>query len=69
MLKKHVQFKHKLKDISNITWYLKMKISQLKDRSLLPSQKKYICDLFIHHKIENCASVTTSIQDLKISDT
>lgn len=46
-----------------------MEISQLKDRLLLLSQKKYICDLFIRYGIENCTSVTTPMQDLKLSKT
>ena len=69
LLKEHLQSKYKLKDIGDVTWYLGMEISRLKDGSLLLSQKKYIRDLLIRHGMENCASVTTPMQDLKLSKT
>ena len=48
--------------------YLGMEIGQLKDGSLLLSQRKYICDLLLRHGMENCASVATPmLQELKLS--
>lgn len=45
-----------------------MKISQLRDRSLLFYQRKYIYDHFFCHGIENCASITTSMmKEVKLS--
>lgn len=68
ILKIHLQSKYKLKNIGDITWYLGIGISHLKNRLLLLSQKKYIYDLFVHHGIENCASTTTLMMyNLKLS--
>lgn len=45
-----------------------MKISWLKNRSLLFFQKKYILALFLYYKIENCVNITTLImQKVKFS--
>ena len=67
-LKRHLQSKYNLKDIDDVTWYLEMEISHLKNGSLLLSQKKYIHDLLIRHGIENCASAATPmINNLKLS--
>ena len=60
-LKRHLQSKYKLKDIENVTWYLGMEISRLKNGLLLLFWRKYIHDLLIHHGMENCASAATSI--------
>ena len=45
-----------------------MEISRLKNGSLLLSQKKYINDLLIRHRIENYASAATlMMNNLKLS--
>lgn len=56
MLKEHLQSKYKLNNIKNVIWYLEMKISYLKNRSLFLSQKKYIDELLKCHEMKNCAS-------------
>ena len=67
-LKRHLQSKYKLKDIRDVTWYLRMEISCLKNGSLLLSQRKYIHNLLILHGIENCASAATlMMNNLKLS--
>lgn len=61
MLKEHLQSKYKLNNIKNVIWYLEMKISYLKNRSLLLSQKKYIDELLKYHRMKNCASTIISM--------
>lgn len=59
-----------MKGIRDVTWYLGMEISRLKNGSLGLSEREYIRDLLICHGMENCASVAiTMMQDLKLSKT
>ena len=67
-LKRHLQSKYKLKDIGDVTWYLGIEISRLKNGLLLLSQRKYIHDLLIRHGMENCANAATPMMNnLKLS--
>lgn len=57
-----------MKDIEDVIWYLRIEISYLKNRLLLPSQKKYIYDLLLYYGIENCSNIAIFIMhNLKFS--